>query len=96
MVQKQEIDIEVAFANPTQQRILSLKVPRGSTIEDAIHLSGILEIFPEIDLTQHKVGIFSQIKKLSDFLHPGDRIEIYRPLQIDPKEARKNRARKGK
>lgn len=96
MVQKQEIDIEVAFANPDVQRIISLKVPRGTTILYAIQLSGIMTLFPEIDLNHNKVGIFSQPKKLDDFVHPNDRIEIYRALQIDPKEARRNRAQKSK
>ncbi len=93
MVQKQEIDIEVAFATQNEQRIISLKVPRGTTIRDAILISGILQIFPEIDLNKNKVGIFSHPKNLSDFVHPNDRIEIYRELEIDPKEARRNRAR---
>jgi putative ubiquitin-RnfH superfamily antitoxin RatB of RatAB toxin-antitoxin module len=94
MVRKQEIDITVAYANPQKQECISLKIPRGSTILQAIEQSGILQLFPEIDLTQNKIGIFSQPKNLSDFVHPGDRVEIYRPLLIDPKDARKARALK--
>ncbi|MHB1948366.1 MAG: RnfH family protein [Gammaproteobacteria bacterium] len=88
------IFIEIAYARPDQQKILSVEVKEGATIEEAIDRSGILEIFPEIDLTKQKVGIFSQIKKLTDRVKEGDRIEIYRPLLIDPKEARRKRAKK--
>lgn len=88
------ITIEVAYALPDEQRILTLQVEEGCTIETAIDRSGILEIFPEIDLMKQKVGIFSKLKKLSDHVQDGDRIEIYRALLIDPKEARRNRAKK--
>ena len=86
------ITVEVAYAAAQKQQILTVTVPFASTIEKAIDCSGILDIFPEIDLTRQKVGIFSQQKKLTDILHHGDRIEIYRPLTIDPKEARRRRA----
>lgn len=88
------IKIEIAYARPEQQKILTLMVKEGATIEEAIDRSGILELFPEIDLTKQKVGIFSQIKKLTDKIKEDDRIEIYRPLLIDPKEARRKRAKK--
>jgi putative ubiquitin-RnfH superfamily antitoxin RatB of RatAB toxin-antitoxin module len=89
-----KIAIEIAYATPTKQIILALEVPSSCTIEEAIRLSRITESFPEIDLQKQKVGVFSKIKKLSDTLKAGDRIEIYRPLIIDPKEARRAKAKK--
>ena len=84
--------IEVAYAKPAQQTLLSLELPEGSTAEAAILASGILDRHPEIDLQQHKIGIFGKLCKLDQRLKAGDRVEIYRPLLIDPKEARRNRA----
>jgi len=88
------IKVEVAYAVPDIQRIFTVYVMPGSTIEMAIDRSGVLEVFPEIDLLKQKVGIFSKQKKLSDIVSEGDRIEIYRPLTIDPKDARRKRANK--
>lgn len=87
-----EITVEVAYATPDSQRILTVQVAEGSTLETAIERSGVLEIFPEIDLMKQSVGIFGRKKMLSDTVLEGDRIEIYRPLVIDPKEARRRRA----
>ena len=84
--------IEVAYAKPEQQTLLSVELPEGSTAEAAILASGILDRYPEIDLQQHKIGIFGKLCKLDQRLKAGDRVEIYRPLLIDPKEARRNRA----
>ena len=89
-----QISVEVAYARPDKQQILKVSVPVDCTIETAIDRSGVLEIFPEIDLTQQKVGIFGVVKKLSSVVKEGDRIEIYRKLVIDPKEARRLRAKK--
>lgn len=88
------IQIEVAYAKPDEQRLLVIEIEVGSTIEAAIRRSGILTLFPEIDLTQQKVGVFSKPRLLSDIVYAGDRIEIYRPLSIDPKEARRAKAKK--
>jgi len=90
------LNVEVCYALPDKQTLLSLNVEASATIEDIIHQSGILELHPEIDLSSNKVGVFSKLSKLSDTLHEGDRIEIYRPLLIDPKEVRKQRALKAK
>lgn len=92
MEHDKKISIEVAYAKPDTQKIISVRVPDGTTIHDAILHSGILQLFPEIDLAVHTVGIFSKPKILTDFVQEGERIEIYRPLTIDPKEARKKRA----
>lgn len=87
------INIEVAYAGITQQKVIELSVQESSTIHDAIMLSNLLAYFPEIDLTQYKVGVFSKRKELTDIVQDGDRVEIYRPLTIDPKEARRVKAK---
>ena len=90
------IMVEVAYALPDQQVILETELPEGSTVEEAINASGILEQFPQIDLTKNKVGIFGKISKLNNPVRARDRVEIYRPLIADPKEVRKKRAAEGK
>lgn len=88
-----DISVEVAYARPDEQVILPLVVPVGTTVEQAIQRSGILDRFPEIDLATQKVGVFSQLVDRDRQLRQHDRIEIYRPLQVDPKEMRRKRAR---
>ncbi|MBS0357816.1 MAG: RnfH family protein [Proteobacteria bacterium] len=88
--------IEVAYATPERQMIIPLDIPDQSTIEFAIHESGILKEFPEIDLTKNAVGIFSRRVKLDTVLQSDDRVEIYRSLLIDPKSQRRKRAQKKK
>jgi putative ubiquitin-RnfH superfamily antitoxin RatB of RatAB toxin-antitoxin module len=88
--------VEVAYATPGEQLILSLPAVPGLTVEQAIRRSGILERFPEIDLAANKVGIFGKLAALDTELAAGDRVEIYRPLIADPKAARKKRAAQGK
>ncbi|WP_223668540.1 RnfH family protein [Kangiella shandongensis] len=91
-----KLKVEVAYALPEKQTLLQLEVRADATIEDVISQSGILDLYPEIDLNKQKVGIFSKLAKLGDHLHDGDRVEIYRPLLIDPKEVRKQRAQKAR
>ncbi|RMD70315.1 MAG: RnfH family protein [Gammaproteobacteria bacterium] len=88
------IEVEVAYGRPDEQVILPLKVPEGTTVEEAIRRSGILERFPEIDLAKNKVGIFGKLCKLDQPLRAGDRVEIYRPLIANPKEVTKKHRRK--
>ncbi len=90
------IHVEVAYARPDQQVIISLDVPEGTSVEDAIRLSGITDRFPEIDLSRNKVGVFGKLSKLTAPLRAKDRVEIYRPLIADPKEIRRQRAAAGK
>jgi len=89
------IDVEVAYATPEQQVLVELKVPEGATVEQAIHTSGLLKQFPEIAWVDIKVGIFGSVCRLDQSVRQGDRVEIYRPLIHDPKEARRQRAAKG-
>ena len=88
-----KLTIEVVYALPDQQVVIPLTVDDDTNIEQAILASGILTQFPEIDLTQNRVGIYSRLAKLSDGLLDGDRIEIYRPLLEDPREIRRRRAK---
>ena len=88
--------VEVAYAKLDEQVLLELDVDAGLTLREAVEQSGILQRFPEIDLTSNKVGIFGKLAKLDTRLAQGDRVEIYRPLIADPKEQRKKRAAEGK
>ena len=89
--------VEVAYGTAQEQIIMPLNAQTGITVQQAIEQSGILSRFPEIDLGgRNKVGVFGKIAKLDAPLGPGDRVEIYRPLIADPKEARKKRAAEGK
>ena len=90
------LSIEIIYATIKEQKILCLDVDDDCDVETAIKQSTILEKHPEIDLSTNKIGIFSRVCKLDEKLHDKDRIEIYRPLLIDPKEARKQRALKKK
>jgi len=96
MVDTKKINIEVAYALPEQQVIIPLQVNVGTTVLQAIELSGVLEQFTEIDLTNSKFGIFGKAEKADKALREKDRIEIYRPLIVDPKESRRKRAEKKK
>lgn len=90
------IQVEVAYARPDTQVLISVTVEVGATLEQAIHHSGVLQAFPEINLAVNKVGIFGKLGKRETLLRAGDRVEIYRPLQADPKELRRQRAMQGK
>lgn len=96
MVGSNMIKIEVAYALPHQQQIIALEVAPGTTILEAIQQSGVLMQFPDIDLAKQKVGVFSKARALSDTVEQGDRIEFYRPLTIDPKDARRAKAKQKK
>jgi len=91
-----EILVEVVYALPEEQVIISIEVPKKINIKQAIEKSGIQKKFPEIDLSKNKVGIFGKQTTLDHLLSDRDRIEIYRPLILDPKEMRRKRASKKK
>lgn len=88
--------IEVAYALPAKQRLVRVLVPEGTTMRQAVELSGIIADFPELDAAHSSMGIFGKIVAKPDehIVKDGDRVEIYRPLIADPKEARKRRAEK--
>ncbi|OGT26184.1 MAG: RnfH family protein [Gammaproteobacteria bacterium RIFCSPLOWO2_02_FULL_42_14] len=86
------INIMVAYATLETQVEIPLTVEENCTVQLAIQRSRVLESFPEIQLQTAVVGIFGLRVKLDSSLKANDRIEIYRPLVIDPKEARRLRA----
>ena len=86
------IRVVVAYAGRDHQVLRRLDVAPGSTLADAISVSGVLRDFAEIDLARNRVGIFGRLARLDAPLCEGDRVEIYRPLTADPKEARRRRA----
>ena len=90
------LTIEVIYALPTRQQLITLKLPPGSTLRQAIEASGLVLKYPEIDLARNKIGVFGKLGKPDTPLRDHDRVEIYRPLIADPKEVRKQRAAAGK
>lgn len=81
------LSVSVCFATSTDQHLVSLQVPAGTTLEQAARSA-----FPQLDLPQFRVGIFGKLKTLDTVLREHDRVELYRPLQADPKESRRRRA----
>lgn len=94
--EQEQLTIEVVYGTPTHQEIISCAVEPNTTIEQAILASGIVDVFPEINLSVNNVGIWNRVAKLTDLVNDLDRIEVYRPLLADPKEVRKRRAEKAK
>lgn len=90
------LNVEVIYAKAGDAYAVAMRVKADVTIRQAIEQSNILQRCPEIDLKLNKVGIFSKIVELDASLVDGDRIEIYRPLIVDPMEARRRRAEKHK
>ncbi len=92
-IHEQSIEIEVIYALSDNQIIRQLSLPVGTTAQQAVELSGIIGIFPEIDLSKNKLGIFGKLVVADAILRNRDRVEIYRPLIVDPKERRRRRAK---
>jgi len=86
------INIEVAWGDPEKQVLLALEVESGTTLIEAIELSGIREQVAQLEIDPGRLGIFSRKKPPEFVLREGDRVEIYRPLIADPKEIRRKRA----
>ena len=98
-----EITVEVAYALPDKQLLKVLNIPQGTTALDAVKQSGVLQMFPEIDLENIQMGVFSQVLGTKGLAEPAsyelkakDRVELYRPLIADPKEVRRRRAEESK
>ena len=91
-----QIRVEVVYALPERQDLVSLALPAGTTLIQAVEASGLLAKHPEIDPARNKFGIFAKLAKTDAVLRDRDRVEIYRPLIADPKEVRKKRAAEGK
>lgn len=85
------MQVAIAYSEPVQQVWLRIEVPEESTVQEAIERSGILRLFPNIDLEAQKVGVFGKLAKLDATLQPGDRVEIYRGITADPKTVPRRR-----
>ncbi|CAN5324280.1 RnfH family protein [soil metagenome] len=86
------LSIEVAYARPERQLLVQLHVPRGTTAIDAVRCSGILQQAGELDAARLDLGVYGVPVDHGHRLAGGDRVEIYRPLKLDPREARRRRA----
>ncbi len=90
------IPIEVVFALPAEQRVIALELPEGCTASEAVHRSGILQMFPQIDPQAMVLGVYGRTVAHEHVLRAHDRVEIYRPLTADPKQVRRQLAAEGK
>jgi uncharacterized protein len=88
------IRVEVAYAAPGGQALRRLRLPEGASVADAVRESGLALEFPEIDLAVNRVGIYGRQVRLDTVLRDRDRVEILRPLKVDPKQLRRARAAK--
>jgi putative ubiquitin-RnfH superfamily antitoxin RatB of RatAB toxin-antitoxin module len=93
MAGAEPFDIEVVYALPGKQRVVTLRVEPGTTAAQAVRRCGILSECPEIDLGRAKLGVFGRRIDHDAAVQAGDRIEIYRPLEVDPKTIRRLRAK---
>ena len=93
MVDIGQIEVEVAYALPERQTIIALSVRTGASVGEVIQISGILEQHPEIDMRTNYVGVFGKRVQTDSLVSLGDRVEIYRRLMVDPKQARRARIR---
>ena len=92
MAPEHALAIEVVYALPDVQEVVALEVAPGTTIEQAIALSGLPSRYPGVDFTTGPVGVYGQLVSRDTYVAAGDRVEIYRPLIADPKQARRRRA----
>lgn len=83
--------VQVCYASAAVQFLRALQVPAGTTIEQALALSGVADEVPGIDLASLQTGIYGKKKPRDTALRPHDRVELYRPLIADPKNARRRR-----
>ena len=86
------IEIQVVFATCSRQVMIGLEVAEGTTIAESVDQSGIKAQFPVEEISQVKFGIWNKVRSSNEVVSEGDRVEIYRPLEADPKEARRRRA----
>ncbi len=89
----EKLKVQVVYVLPDVQRVIVIEVPRGATLRNAVERSRIADHFPDLDLAVCELGIFGEKRDPGDLVAAGDRIEIYRPLEDDPKAIRRRRAR---
>lgn len=90
------LEVHVAYATATEEILRTLTVAQGTTIAQAIELSGLMAEIAGMDLATRPVGLYGKKRPLDTVLREQDRIEIYRPLLADPKDARRKRAERNK
>jgi uncharacterized protein len=90
------LEIEIAYAEPQRAIVKSLRLPAGACVADALKLAAVDPDFAAVDLANSAFGIFGKLAGADQPLRQGDRIEIYRPLLADPKEARRARAQQAR
>jgi len=90
------IEVEVAYATPEKQEIVVVSLAAGANAAEAISASGLRRKFPELGMGELAVGLFAKPCQMDQVLASGDRVEIYRPLLNDPKDARRQRAKTNK
>jgi uncharacterized protein len=88
------VRVEVVYALPLKQDVISLEVAAGTKVGEALVASGMLARHPDIDVRVNRLGVWGRPVALDTLLHEGDRVEVYRPLRVDPKEVRRRRASK--
>lgn len=86
--------VTVVYALPDRQIVRDLDLQSGATVTSALEQSGLFTKYPEIDAPSVPVGIYGRVVPRGTLLQPGDRVEIYRPLNEEPKEARRKRVRR--
>lgn len=91
----ERIVVEVAYAEAGHQWVLPVTLPAGATVMQAIEASGLASQVPGLSIDPARLGVFSRKVAPDRVLEAGDRVEIYRPLTLDPKEARRRRATGG-
>jgi uncharacterized protein len=85
------MNVGVCYGESDRQLWMRLEVPDHCTIEETINLSGLLKLYPEINLSSQKVGIFGKIAALDTPVKDGDRVEIYRQITVDPQTVQRRR-----
>lgn len=86
-------EVEIAFALPDEQFVVKTTVEKGASVAEALRASGIAELVPDFDFDTATVGVWGQVVPRDRLVRDGDRIEVYRPLERDPMEARRQRAK---
>ena len=93
MAMAETLHVEVAFATKERQELVALDLELGATVADAVRQSGLPGLFGQVDFDELQVGIWGRVVERDTALSEGDRVELYRPLERDPREARRELAR---
>ena len=92
MDKNKTISVKVCYASETMQDVIPVELPKDSSVKNAIQHSGLLDKYTEIDLSKNKIGIYAKVVGLDHTLINNDRVEVYRPLSVNPMQARRQRA----